>query len=172
MDFLNVKDRIRGRLLSLYGPKKAGVVLDSIEKLCNKYAGKAPAGRPGWSEGDALLITYGDTLLGSAGSAPLSALGRFLDAHVGDNISFLHILPFFPYTSDDGFSVTDYRAVNPELGGWEHVKALGGRYRLMFDAVINHVSPSSHYMIGQCDAIPVTATFCSQPTPQPIFARW
>ena len=39
--------------------------------------------------------------------------------------TYLHILPFFPYSSDDGFSVMDYRAVDPALGDWDDMLALG-----------------------------------------------
>jgi sucrose phosphorylase len=57
----------------------------------------------------------------------------------------VHILPFFPYSSDDGFSVIDYAWVDPELGRWSHIEELGADFRLMFDAVINHVSRESDW---------------------------
>jgi sucrose phosphorylase len=60
----------------------------------------------------------------------------------------VHILPFFPYSSDDGFSVIDYKQVDPPLGGWEDVARLEQRYRLMFDAVINHISRESSWFQG------------------------
>jgi glycosidase len=51
----------------------------------------------------------------------------------------------FPYTSDDGFSVTDYRSIDPLLGDWEQINALSKDYRLMFDFVANHISKSSKW---------------------------
>src|SRR5262249_24314943 len=60
-------------------------------------------------------------------------------------VSGVHILPFYPSTSDDGFSVADYRAVDPELGTWDDVCRLGRRFDLMFDGVFNHVSAHSEW---------------------------
>ena len=113
-----------------------------------KYAPRDVAPKPsGWSERDALLITYGDSLLAPP-AAPLSVLHRFLDSRVGDLLTFVHLLPFYPWSSDDGFAVTDFREVSPEFGTWDDVQALSGDYRLVFDGVINHVSASSVYMKG------------------------
>jgi sucrose phosphorylase len=71
-----------------------------------------------------------------------------LEAHIKDVITGVHILPFFPYSSDDGFSVVDYTAVNPDLGAWTDVERLGCNFRLMFDAVINHISAQSDWFRG------------------------
>lgn len=91
------------------------------------------------TEQDCVLITYGDTLK-SEGEKGLATLKRFLDQEVGSAISTIHILPMFPYTSDDGFSVVDYLMINPSLGDWKDIELLGQQYQLMFDAVVNHVS--------------------------------
>jgi len=95
-----------------------------------------------WSERDALLITYGDSLLG-VGEKPLHTLKRFLDAHANDVLSGVHILPFYPWTSDDGFAVLDYSSVNEALGNWQDIRAIAGDYDLMADLVINHCSSRS-----------------------------
>ncbi|PKO19146.1 MAG: sugar phosphorylase [Chloroflexi bacterium HGW-Chloroflexi-10] len=96
-----------------------------------------------FDEKDVILITYGDTL-NFTGQNPLNTLLSFYEAYLKDTINIIHILPFFPFSSDDGFSVSDYHAVNPQLGDWEDIH----RYqqhgvRLMFDAVINHISAGS-----------------------------
>jgi sucrose phosphorylase len=91
---------------------------------------------------DALLITYGDQVR-EAGVAPLETLSEFLDKHAAGAVSGVHILPFYPSTSDDGFSVADYRAVDPDLGTWDDICRLGRRFDLMFDGVFNHVSAHS-----------------------------
>ena len=88
---------------------------------------------------DAVLITYGDSFRGP-GQAPLTYLHRFLDEYAGESLSAVHILPFSPYSSDDGFSVIDYREVNPELGDWNHIEQIGTEVRLMADLVLNHCS--------------------------------
>ena len=89
------------------------------------------------SEKDVVLITYGD-MVQEADDAPLSTLTKFLEQRVGDVLNTVHILPFYPYSSDDGFSVIDYKAVDPNLGSWTDVTEMGKHFRLMFDAVINH----------------------------------
>ena len=99
------------------------------------------------TERDIMLITYGDSLQ-EPGTPPLQVLHRFLKAHLAGAISAVHILPFFPYSSDDGFSVIDYKAVNPDLGDWDDVSRLGADFKLMFDAVINHVSAQSEWFHG------------------------
>lgn len=95
-----------------------------------------------WNQQDILLITYGDSIL-EQDILPLESLHRFLNKYLQDSISTVHILPFFPYSSDDGFSVIDYREVNPELGDWIHINKLAEDYKLMADLVINHVSRES-----------------------------
>lgn len=99
------------------------------------------------TERDAILITYGDQVC-APNQAPLATLADFCDAHLRNIISGVHILPFYPCTSDDGFSVVDYRAVNPALGTWNELARLGTHFRLMFDAVINHISASSAWFQG------------------------
>lgn len=99
----------------------------------------------GWlTEKDSILITYGDTLQ-SKDRPGLKVLQDFLGKYVGDAISTIHLLPMYPYTSDDGFSVVDYKVINPELGSWNDVHNISKDYNLMFDAVINHISKSSEW---------------------------
>ena len=95
-----------------------------------------------WDESDIALITYGDSII-SDGDKPLSVLHKFCRRHFADYISWIHILPFFPWTSDDGFSVLDYSSVNQALGGWEDIEAIGEDFKLMADLVLNHCSSRS-----------------------------
>jgi sucrose phosphorylase len=94
---------------------------------------------PSWSEDDSFLITYGDTIL-SDDCRPLQNTLAFLNGHLKNTVSGVHILPFFPFTSDDGFAVSDYDTVRPDLGDWDDINAIGRGYRLMSDVVINHAS--------------------------------
>ena len=95
-----------------------------------------------WSERDSLLITYGNSFVDGA-HKPLDLLHDFLLNHMDGVVDGVHILPFFPFTSDDGFAVTDYRKVNPELGDWADIRRIGGAFHLMSDMVLNHVSSQS-----------------------------
>ncbi|MBX2849992.1 MAG: alpha-glucosidase C-terminal domain-containing protein [Acidiferrobacterales bacterium] len=97
-----------------------------------------------WSENDVWCITYGDTIQ-QEDEAPLKTLDGFAKTYLEDAISGLHILPFFPYSSDEGFSVIDYSQVNDSLGGWHHIETLAESFDLMGDLVINHCSQRSRW---------------------------
>lgn len=140
--------RVLRRLTFLYGPERAPALLAEIAKLVAAHRPKiAPAAR-GWGQADVLLITYADSLLGE--ERPLRTLADFLGREARGLTSFVHLLPFYPYSSDDGFSVVDYRAVRGDLGGWEDVRALGELCRPVFDGVFNHASSESAYIRGHC----------------------
>lgn len=140
----------RDRLLDLYGPRLgdwAAVELDALlARFRPRLAGGEGAGR-GRTGNHALLITYGDSLLMAEGAA-LSALREFAVGHLEGRVSGIHVLPFFPYSSDYGFSVTDYLAVRADIGTWADVEALHADFQLMFDFVLNHVSVESAWFKG------------------------
>ncbi len=95
-----------------------------------------------WDQRDVAMITYGDTVLVD-NEQPLHSLRQFMDDYVSGLVTAVHVLPFFPWTSDDGFAVLDYSSVNESLGSWEDIQELSARYRLMSDLVINHCSSRS-----------------------------
>lgn len=95
-----------------------------------------------WDQEDIVMITYGDSVI-EDNTVPLSTLKQFLQTYCKNTINKVHILPFYPYSSDDGFSVIDYSSVNESLGGWEDIHQLAQEYGLMFDLVINHCSARS-----------------------------
>jgi sucrose phosphorylase len=127
-------------LTRLYGTELAAGVAARLDKLVAHYRGRIPTpAETALSERDAILITYGDQVW-EDGQLPLKTLADFCESHLRDTISGMHILPFYPWSSDDGFSVKDYRSVDPGLGNWRAVERLGYTFRLMFDGVINHAS--------------------------------
>jgi sucrose phosphorylase len=97
-----------------------------------------------WDQKDIVMITYGDSVI-EDNVKPLSTLHKFLNRYCVNTINNLHILPFFPYSSDDGFSVIDYSTVNQSLGEWSDINQLAKDYGLMFDLVINHCSARSKW---------------------------
>ena len=105
-----------------------------------------------WSEKDIILITYGDSII-KEGENPLKTLKTFLDSTIKNTINSVHILPFFPYSSDDGFAVMDYSSVNESLGSWQDIEAISKTYNFMSDLVINHCSSRSawfdHFIKGE-----------------------
>lgn len=121
------KKKMHEKLELLYGKERAAACLDKILGLINDFLNyKEQKNMPGLSQNEitpwvdestVVLITYGDQIREN-NVAPLKSLKGFLDRYLKGIISHVHILPFYPYTSDDGFSVTDYKKVNPELGSW------------------------------------------------------
>jgi sucrose phosphorylase len=114
--------------------------LDLMERECAFI----PSER--FTEKDAILITYGD-LLYKKRQSPLKTLGDFCDAYLQGTLNTIHILPFFPSSSDRGFSIVDFETVDPLLGSWRDIEGLEARYQLMFDGVINHVSSKSRWFV-------------------------
>ena len=97
-----------------------------------------------WNENDIFLISYGDSIV-SAKDKKLKTLKKFFDEFITPHFNNIHILPFFPFSSDDGFSITDYKKVRDDLGSWEDISLLSKDYRVMADIVINHASKKSEY---------------------------
>lgn len=152
-------ERAAALLAFMYGPRGQEAVA-LVSKVLDHWAPRLPkafgvrTGNPApdlFDETDALLITYGDMIAPPAGDAgastgsqkhvmPLRHLAAFLDEQADGIFSYVHILPFSPFSSDDGFSVKDYREVDPALGDWDDVKAVGAGRKLTFDLVLNHAS--------------------------------
>jgi sucrose phosphorylase len=130
----------------LYG-QDSNMVMDGIARLTEKYAGGAGKPRSWLSQRDAVLITYGDSIK-TEGEPPLQTLEAFLREYASGALTAVHILPCFPYSSDDGFSVIDYRKIAPELGTWDDVERIARGFDLMLDAVINHASVKSEWFQG------------------------
>ncbi|MHA3025689.1 sugar phosphorylase [Chromohalobacter israelensis] len=146
LDEAEFVDRARARLNEIYGPR-ADEVLRRLQRLVAHQRGAIPERpRPLWSERDQLLITYGDLLLDGE-RPPLQVLDEFLETRLADTFSGVHVLPFFPWSSDDGFSVIHYREVNPALGDWDDIRRLARHGDLMVDLVINHVSRESLWFV-------------------------
>ena len=139
---MSALDRIQQRLAYLYDDADAQAVWSKLEPRLSA-AEISPPGKL-WNEQDAFLITYGDSVK-AEGVKPLTSLTRFVGDHLGDAISLVHILPFFPFTSDDGFSISDYDVVRPDLGDWTDVAVLAETHDLMFDLVLNHCSASHEW---------------------------
>lgn len=146
-----IEEQLNAQLILLYGDERAPVVKSQLIAMLGQFAAQHPRlydGQRGQvTAADAMLITYGDQLQAD-GMYPLEALQSWLAANMEQSISSVHVLPFYPYTSDDGFSVVDYNAVDPALGNWSHIEALSRQYKVMFDAVINHISAQSAWFQG------------------------
>ncbi|MBW1988870.1 MAG: alpha-glucosidase C-terminal domain-containing protein [Deltaproteobacteria bacterium] len=150
----STRKRIVQNLEFLYGKAAAAECIKEVERLIQVYwAHKSdpmiawertfdPAQR--FTEEDVILITYGD-LIHHPDMTPLDTLAHLARTYLKGTINTLHLLPFFPYSSDRGFAITDFEEVDPRLGSWDDLEDLKADFRLMFDAVFNHVSSQSRW---------------------------
>lgn len=135
---------INKRLHKLYPQEIAQKAVDSIIDLIFKYKQRIKSNEYHLSQKDIILITYGDQV-SKSDEASLHTLKSFMDNHLKGVINSIHILPFYPYSSDDGFSVVNYSAVDPHMGSWREIEQISHDYRLMVDGVINHISQYSDW---------------------------
>lgn len=143
----DIADRIARRFATLYGEEAVPGLMRRLRMMLGRYGiGLELVVSPGprWDENEVVLITYADSLW-TGDEAPLRTLHGFLNRHAKGAIRTVHLLPFCPWSSDDGFSVIDHRKVDGRYGSWEDVERLGGDFRLMFDLVLNHCSRRSQW---------------------------
>ncbi|MBL8062158.1 MAG: sugar phosphorylase [Anaerolineales bacterium] len=138
-----MKETLQDHLTFLYGGHLSARLFERTQRLLNEYRPRIKARDGTLTERDTILITYGDQVQ-ARNEKPLQTLKTFCDKYLTGVVSGIHILPFYPWTSDDGFSVVDYRQIDPALGGWNDVSSMQN-FRLMFDGVINHISSKSDW---------------------------
>ena len=143
-----LKQRIAEHLELIYPNHGREPLVDEIIRIMGfeHFVDKVKPHENQWDQRDVLMITYGDSIIDKAEGSeenPLKTLHRFLNEHLSGVVSGVHILPFYPWTSDDGFSVINYLQVNESLGNWSDIQAISHDFRLMADLVINHCSSRS-----------------------------
>ena len=139
---MNTDQQLLAHLEKIYGEMRAPELLEALNALITQHIGQRKYRQTSgalWDEKTNILITYGDSIL-YPGMEPLASLKQFLDQRLKGVFNLVHLLPFYPFSSDGGFSVTDYRAVNPDLGNWADIESLQEHFQLMFDMVLNHIS--------------------------------
>ncbi|CAM3788864.1 MULTISPECIES: alpha-amylase family glycosyl hydrolase [Pseudoalteromonas] len=155
-----LQQRVEQHLETIYADSNLGVSLSQlanqlITTMLKDDAVRDPTPHKNrWSEQDIILIAYGDSIMRFNDAAdavpnpiepPLHTLHRFIKTQCADYINSLHILPFYPYSSDEGFSVMSYVQVNESLGSWQDIQAIANDVKLMADLVINHCSSRSRW---------------------------
>ncbi|EDO1160342.1 sugar phosphorylase [Listeria innocua] len=135
---------LRKRLSRLYSEDVVESLATRIEARVNQTKQRKLVRKDKWDEKDIVLITYGDQFKEES-KKTLPTFKKMYDRYLKSTFEVVHFLPFYPYSSDDGFSVIDYKAVNPELGDWEDIKEMEQSARLMFDFVCNHMSAKSEW---------------------------
>lgn len=143
------KNRLERHFNVIYGKQRVKECIKRVEKLISDYGLEPQNGESKllWSHLDHILITYGDMVqrAESDQESNLKSLHRFLKEELSSVVSTVHILPFFPSSSDDGFSVIDYRRVDETLGDWKDITDMSEDFRIMGDLVMNHTSRYSEW---------------------------
>ncbi len=137
-------EKVQHLLKKIYGEETGALALKRIVPIIEKYAVQKSKKETYFSQEDVVLITYGDSLK-KDGEAPLATLHGFANQYLKGAISNVHFLPFFPYSSDDGFSIMDFFEIDPELGAWKELAVIGQDFELMFDYVVNHYSSKGQW---------------------------
>jgi len=162
----NVNAKIKNLIRFVYGKSFSdvhwNVLLKKIDKAVAVITEKRKAG---WDEKDIVLITYADQFSG-AGEKALPVFTRFYNEWLSHSFSHVHLLPFYPWSSDDGFSVIDYHAVAPESGTWNDIAELKKSTNLMFDFVCNHMSAKSQWFAHYLNQTPGYEDFFISVDPQ------
>ncbi|NIP31980.1 MAG: sugar phosphorylase, partial [Candidatus Dadabacteria bacterium] len=146
----HVIQKIKSKLAYLYGENNYEWVYSELERILKVHSAYKNDHfingnlNDNFSENDMFLITYAD-LIYEKNKKPLRTLLEFASDHLKDIVNTVHILPFFPYSTDKGFSVIDFNQVDPELGTWQDIAELKVDFNLMFDCVFNHVSSKSNW---------------------------
>ncbi|HIF5740193.1 TPA: sugar phosphorylase, partial [Enterobacter kobei] len=140
-----VNAKIKKLINHIYGESFSDAHLDVLlSKLEQAAIDITEKRKSGWDEKDVVLITYADQF-SAKGEKALPVFTRFYNEWLARTFSHVHLLPFYPWSSDDGFSVIDYHSVAPETGSWQDVAALKQSASLMFDFVCNHMSAKSEW---------------------------
>lgn len=150
----NVNAKIKSLINFVYGESFSEahlkILLEKIDNAGSVITGKRKAG---WDEKDIVLITYADQF-SAPGEKALPVFTRFYNEWLSRSFSHVHLLPFYPWSSDDGFSVIDYHEVAPETGSWCDVAELKKSASLMFDFVCNHMSAKSKWFENYINQMP------------------
>lgn len=140
-----VNEKIKKLITYIYGESFSEAHFKTLlTKLEQAAVAITEKRKSGWDEKDVVLITYADQFT-AAGRDALPLFTRFYNEWLVRSFSHVHLLPFYPWSSDDGFSVIDYHSVAPETGTWQDVAELKKSASLMFDFVCNHMSAKSEW---------------------------
>ena len=114
---------------------------EEIFRIIKKYNSKGKQGKKiSISEKTSVLICYGDSLLNGNKEKTLKIFRKFYKKKLEKFFEVIHFLPFYPSSSDSGFSVKDHYRVDKKLGDWSDINRQSKKTNIMADIVINHAS--------------------------------
>ncbi|WP_312073229.1 alpha-amylase family glycosyl hydrolase [Atlantibacter sp.] len=147
-------DKIIEIIHRIYGDKFTASHVDKLRCSVLEGAGRIIERRhSGWRESDVVLITYADQF-SRVNEKTLKTFNRFYKKHLNASFPVVHFLPFYPWSSDDGFSVKNYVQIDTRYGDWKDVAEIKKSCRLMFDFVCNHISAQSDWFQGYLQGRP------------------
>ena len=129
-------DRIYKILLS---KKDIDKFEDQIIQIIRNFNKKNPKRKKNVSEKTSLIICYGDSIYSNKKNS-ISLFRIFFKKKLKNYFNTIHFLPFYPSSSDSGFSVKDHYKIENKLGNWSDIKKISKSNDIMADMVINHSS--------------------------------
>ena len=142
----SIAARIRNKLTDLYGERDVEEIFNELYRIIKVYYAHKTPDMIDWennfnksnrfSEQDVILITYGD-LISSKEEKPLITLSKLCKLYLKGVFNTLHILPFYPYSSDRGFAILDFEEVDQHLGTWDVILDINSDFNLIFDGVLS-----------------------------------
>ena len=144
----NIKLVIFKRLNFVYKNEKTETEIEyytrCILSLINKFKENYKASKKHVSQETFLLIAYADSIK-NRNEIPLKIFQKFFKQNLKNFFEILHILPFYPASSDGGFSVTNHKSVNKDFGSWKDIKTFSKEVSIMADLILNHASIKSNW---------------------------
>ena len=135
--------KIRSKLDNIYKTSLSKKDIDKFEdeiiQIIKNFNKKNPKRKKNISEKTSLIICYGDSVYSNKESSIL-LFKTFFQKKLKNYFNTIHFLPFYPSSSDSGFSVKDHYKIESKLGNWSDIKKISKSNDIMADIVINHSS--------------------------------
>ena len=131
-------------LTEIYGLDAAGAIVDRYEALLARHRSRIHRANDHLRSTDCWIISYPDHISGHQGP-PLEILDGFVQRRLKPLVTGVHILPCFPSSSDEGFSVMDYVEIDEQYGTWADIDRIASHGDMMLDAVVNHASTQGEW---------------------------
>lgn len=147
---------LQNKLQKIYSEDESADLTKDIKKEIEKFKKRLSAPKDKGlnipsrlTQKDIALITYPNTITEKGGVKTLITLKKFISKYqIDETINTIHILPFYPWDTDRGFSTTNEHEVDPEFGDWENIASLANSLKLMFDFSANHLSMENPLIQG------------------------
>lgn len=135
--------KVRSKLNSIYkkflSKKDINNFENEIIEIIKNFNKKNSKRKKNISEKTSLIICYGDSIYSNKKKS-IKVFKTFFQKKLEKYFNTIHFLPFYPSSSDSGFSVKDHYKIDNKLGNWSDIKKISKSNDIMADMVINHSS--------------------------------